>query len=329
MARALVTFPKGPARPKRQRQWWGIDAKEAAAARALAVRSDAAATAGRFAPHEGPGAPAKPPKPRPWDTIPDKLRDGRETVKGWCGRWIEERRRRGHKSLRGETSCLRIWVWPRIGHLPIAAVTRADLELWVEAIDEAVREEELSWKTAANAWGLVSKMFADACSGKPRALRVRDDDPSEKVAPPDRGARKGKQFLYPSELLAMLRCDAVEVEAREVYALAVYLYPRAGELEALHCEDVDLAHGTVHLHRARDPDTSEIRETKGNRPRRIPVHPHVLALLTRLVDRAGGSGSCGPSGRSGRIAAGGCARTSRGPASPARSSSRAARRGRP
>lgn len=78
--RAVVTFPKGPARPKRQRQWWWLDARNEAEARAQAVRLDAAAKAGRIEPHEGPGAPAKPPKPRPWDTIPGKPHDGLETV---------------------------------------------------------------------------------------------------------------------------------------------------------------------------------------------------------------------------------------------------------
>lgn len=303
--RTLVTFPKGPARPKRLRQWWWLDARDEAAARAQALKLGAAARAGKLEPLDASKPPA-PAKPRPWDTIPDKLGDGRETVKGWCGRWIAERSRRGHKSLRGETSCLRTWVWPRVGHLAMAAVTRADLEAWVEAIDEAVREEELSWKTALNAWGLVSKMFSDACAGKPRELRVRADDPSEKVSPPDRGARKGKQFLYPSEFLRLVGCDAVEEDAREVYAVAAYLYPRAGELEALHCEDLDLTHGTAHIHRARDPDTGAIRETKGNRPRWVPIHPRALPLLARLVERAGGRGLLWPEwplwkDRSGRL----------------------------
>ena len=61
--------------------------------------------------------------PRPWDTIPDKLPDGRETLKGWTRRWLAERAKRGHKSGRSEESCLRTWVWPRIGHLAVAAVT--------------------------------------------------------------------------------------------------------------------------------------------------------------------------------------------------------------
>lgn len=290
--RALVTFPRSATRPKRLRQWWWLDAKTEVQARAQALKLAAAARAGKIDPADAT-KPAAPQKPRPWDSIPDKLHDGRETLKGWCSRWIATRAERGHKSLRTELSCLRTWVWPRVGHLAIASIARADLETWVEGIDEAVREGELSWKTALNAWGLVSKLFADACSGKPRDLRVRTDDPTERVRGPDRGARKGKQFLYPSELLRVLGCIEIDLAAREVYAAAVYLYPRAGELEALDCADVDLVHGTVHLHRARH-ESGEIRETKGNRPRRVPVHPHLHPLLERLVERVRGRGLLWP-----------------------------------
>lgn len=295
--RALVTFPRSPTRPVRVRQWWSLDATSEAAARAQALKLMAAARAGKIQPADR-AQPARLSPPRPWDTIPDKLPDGRETVKGWSLRWLAEREKRGHKSGRSELSCLRTWVWPRIGHLAIATVTRGDIEAWVEATDDVVRDDERkgrpSWKTALNAWGLVSKVFTDACAGKPRELRVRADDPTERVAPPDRGVRKGKQFLYPSEVSHLMACDEVDPEAREVYAVAVYLYPRAGELEALHCEDIDLAHGTVNLHRARDPDTGEIRETKGNRPRRIPIHPNVAGLLEQLHTRAGGRGLLWP-----------------------------------
>jgi phosphoribosylamine-glycine ligase len=36
---------------------------------------------------------------------------------------------------------------------------------------------------------------------------VRDDNPSDGVQGPDRGARKEKQFLYPSEVLAVVRSN--------------------------------------------------------------------------------------------------------------------------
>lgn len=291
--RAFISFPKGPSRPQRERYWFRLTASTEALARVQALKLAELARTGRLSPPDRARKPT-PPAPKPGDTIPDRDSAGRETVKGWTRRWLVERERRGLKSTRSDEARLRAWVWPRLGALPIAEVTRAQIEEWVEAIDADVREDELAWKTALNAWGLISKLFTDASCGKPRDLRVREDDPTERVMPPDRGARKGKQFLYPSEMQRLLECDAVEVAVRQVYALAVFLYPREGELEALHCEDIDLVHGTVHFHRARHADTGEIRETKGNRPRRVHVHRHVQPLLRLLVERAGGHGPLWP-----------------------------------
>lgn len=288
--RALVTFPRTKTEPRRRR-WFRLDGvKTEAEARASAVQLDALARAGKLTEPHAPPAPHA----GPVDTIPDRTADGAETVKGWTQRWLAERRRRGLKSIRADESRWREWIWPRIGHLAVASVRRGDIEAWVEWVDEQVREDELAWKTAQNAWGQISKAFADASEGKPLALRVREDNPAARVAPPDRGVRKGKQFLYPSEVAALLACAEVPVELREVYAVAVYLYPRAGELEALHAEDVDLAHGSVHIHRARNPDTGEVRETKGNRPRRVPMPLALRPLLAAMVARIGGRGLLWP-----------------------------------
>jgi hypothetical protein len=45
-------------------------------------------------------------------------------------------------------------------------VTSGDLLHLVEDLDERVRAEELSWKTANNAWGIATKMFKDAVTSK-------------------------------------------------------------------------------------------------------------------------------------------------------------------
>ena len=52
-------------------------------------------------------------------------------------------------------------------------------------------------------------------------------------SPPDRGARKGKQFLYPSEFTSVVGSEVIPLSWRRLIALAIYLAPRAGELEAL------------------------------------------------------------------------------------------------
>jgi integrase len=277
----------------RERHWFRLDGiRTEAEARGRALQLGALAREGRLSP---PAEALPTAKARPWDEIPDRTAGGLETVKGWTLRWLAERRRRGLKSVRADEARLRTWIWPRLGAIAMVHVQREQIETVVEWLDEKVREKKLAWKTALNVWTVLSKLFQDSAYGKPRELRVRatQGDPTERVAPPDRGARKGKQFLYPSELERLLRCDEVPLAVRQVYAVAVYLYPREGELEALDCDDVDLVHGTVLIHRARQ-ESGEIRETKGNRPRRIPIHPHLWPLLTHLVALAGGKGLLWP-----------------------------------
>jgi integrase len=49
-----------------------------------------------------------------------------------------------------------------------------------------------------------------------------------------------KTFLYPKEAAALLACNDVPREWREIYAVALYTYLRPGELRVLTWADVDL-----------------------------------------------------------------------------------------
>jgi hypothetical protein len=69
-------------------------------------------------------------------------------------------------------------------------------------------------------------------------------------------------WLCPDEFLRLVSCAAVPLRWRRIYALATYLFSRADELEVLESPDVDLAHGRIRIHRARDRDTGEIKETR-------------------------------------------------------------------
>ena len=78
-------------------------------------------------------------------------------------------------------------------------------------------------------------------------LRVLELTPFDGVQGPDRGEKKGKQWLYPSEALALLACDDVPVRWKRLYALSMYLYLRTGELAALEWADVNLDRRYVHV----------------------------------------------------------------------------------
>jgi hypothetical protein len=106
--------------------------------------------------------------------------------------------------------------------------------------------------------------------------------------------RRAKQFLYPTELVALLACEDVDLEWRRLIALAVYLYPRAGELEALEWEDVDLERGIVHIHRGIDRERGGTKGTKTGLARRFAVERAALPLLQVLHDDSGGVGHLVP-----------------------------------
>ncbi len=99
-----------------------------------------------------------------------------------------------------------------------------------ETVDADGSRRSFGWKTAENSWIVVKAMFRDARGAKDVSLCVRDDNPSEGVAGPDEGTSKAKQWLYPSELLALVSCERVPLRWRLLFALAVYTYMRAGEI---------------------------------------------------------------------------------------------------
>jgi integrase len=206
-----------------------------------------------------------------------------ETFAAWSERWLKVICEHGNpRDARDKGGHFTKWLRPALGRKPMVAITKAELEAWVEWIDAEVRAGKLSAKTAANAFGTLTRSFAEASASKVRALRVRDDNPAHGVRGPDEGVRKSKTYLYPSEFLALVAHPRIPIRWRRLFALGVYTYARTGELEALEREDVDLEHRRIHIHRAIERVGGEVKETKTNRPRRIPIEPNLVPLLEAL-----------------------------------------------
>jgi integrase len=132
-------------------------------------------------------------------------------------------------------------------------------------------------------------MCADMVDAKKRELRVRTDNPCRSVKPPERGARKTKQYLYPSEFLQFVSCEDVTLRWRRAVALAIYTYTRDAELCVLRWSDVE--HGIVEITRAfnrRKP--SEVKGTKSDAPRRFAVEANLVPLLDAMRDQTVGEG---------------------------------------
>jgi integrase len=229
-----------------------------------------------------------------------------ETVAEYADRWLAWRKTRGVASVKDDRARLERHVLPLIGHREIRMVTRAHLEDVRDALDTKVRtgfyfdrgrlgqsrRRAFSWKTATLVWANVTRLFADTMGAKPRALRVRTDNPCDGIAPTDGGVRKAKGYLYPAELAALVCSERVPLRWRRLFAIAVYTYTRAGELQALSWEDVDLTHATLHVHqsidRIREPGL--VKSTKGKAARRVPIEPALLPLLKAMKAEGDGTG---------------------------------------
>lgn len=146
-------------------------------------------------------------------------------------------------------------------------------------------------------------------AGQPKKLRVRIDNPCVGIVPPDMDDAKELQWLYPDEFMRLMACELVPLAARRLYALAVYLFVRAGELKALDWSDVDIERGIVSIRVAWDRETDEVKQTKtGNKSiRRFAIEPNLLPLL-----RAMHAARAGRDDAAAEVVGGGPAQASRG-----------------
>ncbi len=209
------------------------------------------------------------------------------TVEEFHDSWATDRERRGRVSERGRYET---HIRPVLGTRVVCKITKDDARRLSNELDEKVLAKELHWTTAVKVWGVATKMFRDAVESKVAALRVLDVNPFAGVRGPERGVRKSKQWLYPSEATKLLACGDIPIRWRRLYALSLYLYTRPEELAALDCEDVNLEHGYVFIHKAVDLRTGDVKPTKTKRTRKVPIKPALVPLLEQMVEAAGKKG---------------------------------------
>ncbi len=211
-----------------------------------------------------------------------------ETLAEWSERWLTSRVQAGYRSTKDDRSRLKVHILPLLGGVKIATLSTDDVERVRDRLDACVRAGEIAWGTAQLTWALLKSMCNAARLSKDRDLRVRRDDPTRDVAPPDRGIVKAKQFLYPSEFLQLVSCEEVPLPWRRAVVLSVYLLLRQSELQALAWDDLDLEHGVAHVHRSVDrADRTADKTTKTETARRLAIEPTLMPLLRTMHERAG------------------------------------------
>jgi len=229
--------------------------------------------------------------------VPQQLKESKATatltVSEFAKLWLEERKQRGVATVDDDEARLRNHVLPLIGPLDMLEVNSDDLRGVVEHLDARVLDETVRFTdaTAGFVWATTRQLFKDAQGSKKRHLRMRIDNPALNVAGPDRGPKRNKQWLYPGEFESLISCDDVPIRWLRLYALAIYLYARQGELRALTCEDIDLDRRLIRIHRSVSRKTGEIKRTKAGEIRDdIYIEPNLVPLIDALVTEASGKG---------------------------------------
>ena len=215
-----------------------------------------------------------------------------ETCDTYFERFVEHRGAIGKvRRTRDLEGAWNTWISPRVGHLPTVTLSREDVEGVRNALDVEIakRKKEggtsgLSAARAANVWSVLTSMMKEACTSKRKELRVREDNPCRDVQPPDKGDARTKTFIYPVEFLALMACEDVPLEWRELYAVACHLFLRPGELRSLLWSDVDFTAGVVHVTKAYDEDSETVKAPKTrNGIRDVPIPPTLVPLLKRMA----------------------------------------------
>jgi integrase len=145
-------------------------------------------------------------------------------------------------SVGDDESRLKRYVYPEIGSTAVADVTEQDIERVLAAAPRRVRgKRSLRRASKYQLFQVVRRMFDLAI----RPGRLRDDSPVSDYLKPGKDSGKLYEFLYPSDVLDLLRCTAIPVGRRVLYALAVYTGLRKGSLYALTWGRVDWQNGTL------------------------------------------------------------------------------------
>lgn len=76
-----------------------------------------------------------------------------------------------------------------------------------------------------------------------------------------------------------------------MFAITTYLYARAGQVNGLRWEDVDVDRGVVHIHRSVSRDTGTVKSAKTGEARRVPIDRELLPVLRAMRDECGARGS--------------------------------------
>ena len=160
---------------------------------------------------------------------------GRVRFRDWLQEWwATTTNLRPTTAVRDETY-LRLYVLPRFGDLPLAAIGQRDVRTWVSDLTS----RELAPATVVKAYHLLGKVLAGAVDAGMIA-----QSPCRRISLP-KIEREEMRFLTPVEVARL--ADAIRPSYRPLVLIGAYGGLRIGELAGLRRERVDLLRGTVEV----------------------------------------------------------------------------------
>jgi len=151
-------------------------------------------------------------------------------VRAWGEEWTsgslfkkygEVKRLKIKKSAGDDVRRLDQHVYPYLGEMSVAGVQDQDVETAFAKAWEAYEKrygEPPSQGTKRQVYMVTHRLFDLAI----RPGRLREDNPVTDDLLPAKGSPKLYSYLYPSELLALLKCVDIPIERRVYYGIATY-----------------------------------------------------------------------------------------------------------
>lgn len=195
-----------------------------------------------------------------------------ETVSTWSAKWLDARETDGvHRSVKKDRHCFKRVTRSELADLPLAAVTPRDVRTWVAAQVKAKAAKQ----TICNALNLFRGCLEAACQA-----HLIDANPAAGVLVPKIARTKDAwTWLRPAEITTLL---ALEGEDRDIFACAIFMGVRAGELFGLRWKDVDLVNGTVTIR-----FSWKGKPTKPGSVRSLTLVQPAIEALVRQQERSG------------------------------------------
>jgi integrase len=155
-----------------------------------------------------------------------------------------------------------------LGALRPSEVRRADVQRFADDLLAT-----LSGHSASNVLNPLQAFYRRATDREELA-----NEPTKGIDLPSGSSKRPRRIVAPEEAARLIKL--LPLEDRPLWATAFYAGLRRGELQALRCEDIDLARNLIHVRKGWDQEEGEIEPKSEAAKRTIPL----LAILRDFLD---------------------------------------------